>query len=73
MLSAYFKRIFVTLDILLNVLRGGEKETISSACGKNIASGKPCRFCLKLCALIDRLFGGRWKGHCAANIREPYQ
>jgi hypothetical protein len=67
MIGAYFKRIFVTIDVLLNVLRGGDVETISSARGKDLAQPQPCRFRLKLCRFIDRLFGGRWQGHCLNN------
>lgn len=69
MIGAYFKRVFVVLDILLNVLRGGDKETISSACGKKLLQREPCRLCARICALLDK----RWPGHCLGNIREPYQ
>lgn len=71
-MSGYFKRLLVVLDMLVNVLRGGELETVSSACGKRLAA-KPCRLCGALCRFIETAFNGRWTGHCANNRREPYQ
>lgn len=68
MIGDYVKRLFVALDIVLNVFPlFGKLETISSRCGHQLASGKPCRACAWLCRLIDRLFGGRWQGHCMNN------
>lgn len=71
-MQAYFKRLFVALDILLNVLRGGEIETVSSACGKRLIV-KPCRICGALCRFIETAFKGRWSDHCANNRRDTYQ
>jgi hypothetical protein len=72
MLGRYLKRLFVALDILINVLRGGELETVSSSCGKRLVA-TPCRLCGALCRFIETSFDGRWLGHCANNRREPYQ
>jgi hypothetical protein len=71
-MGGYFKRIFIVLDMLVNVLRGGEMETVSSACGKRLVV-KPCRVCGALCRFIETSFNGRWSDHCANNRREPYQ
>lgn len=73
MIGRYLKRVLVALDILLNVLLGGEIETMSSVCGKRIVAGQPCCVCTWLCQMIDRAFNGRWSGHCMNNRREPYQ
>ena len=72
MIGRYVKRLFVALDILVNVVRGGEIETASSACGKRLAT-KPCRVCGALCRFIETAFNGRWSDHCANNRREPYK
>jgi hypothetical protein len=74
MIGAYIKRLFVVLDIAVNVFPlFGNIETVSSRCGKQIAAGKPCRACAWLCRFIETAFNGRWSGHCARNRREPYK
>lgn len=72
MIGRYFKRLFVALDILLNVIFFGQIETMSSRCGKRIVVETPCRICSALCRMIDSLLNGRWAGHCLNNRREPY-
>jgi hypothetical protein len=70
MIGAFFKRVFVALDIVLNVLPlFGQVEPISSRCGRQIEGGKPCRACAALCAWLDK----RWPGHCKNNIWTPYK
>lgn len=66
-MPAYLRRVWKALDVLLNVLRGGELETVSSACGKQIVAGNPCRACCLLCRLLDM----RWKDHCINNRIDP--
>jgi hypothetical protein len=63
---AYLRRLWKALDVLLNVLRGGELETVSSACGKEIVEGNPCRVCSALCRLLDVF----WPDHCINNRME---
>jgi hypothetical protein len=64
---AYLRRIWVALDVLLNVLRGGALEPISSACGKEIVAGSPCRFCSAVCRLLNVF----WPDHCIHNRIDP--
>ena len=48
----YFRRLFVALDQLLNViLLGDEDETISSRIGKDKARGR--KFACVLCRILD--------------------
>jgi hypothetical protein len=66
-MKTYFSRLFVTLDILINVLIGGKIETLSSRMGRAIQEGRNCLLCKLLCGLLDL----RWKDHCVNNIMEP--
>lgn len=66
-MKAYFSRLFLVLDMLLNVVAFGQVETISSRAGKAIAAGKRCILCKLICGLLDM----RWKDHCAHNQMDP--
>ncbi|MDB5733271.1 MAG: hypothetical protein JWQ03_3166 [Variovorax sp.] len=70
-MRGYVGRLLFVLDILVNVLRGGRGETVSSACGKQIVAGNPCKACSLLCGLLNRAFKGRWKDHCINNRMDP--
>lgn len=64
---SYLRRLWVAIDVMLNVLRGGQVETISSACGKQLIEGQPCRFCSIVCRLLNL----RWPDHCINNRIDP--
>jgi len=54
--------VLIAIDQLANALAGGDPdETISSRCGKRIAS---CKFCTMLCWLLDKID----RRHCKDSI-----
>lgn len=66
-MRAYFARLWLALDILLNTLLGGDVETISSRMGRAIKEGRRCLLCGLLCWLLSRF----WPSHCVNNIMNP--
>lgn len=44
------------------------RSTVSKECGRQLAAGKPCRFCRIVCVLLSYRIFGRWyvlePGHC---------
>lgn len=64
---AYLGRFWKALDILMNVILGGDIETMSSRMGRNIKEGKGCSLCNGICWLLSRF----WPNHCVNNIMEP--
>lgn len=66
-LTAYVGRCWLALDILANVLLGGDVETISSRMGRALATGRRCLLCGLVCGLLDVF----WPGHCLNNIMAP--
>jgi hypothetical protein len=66
-MRAYIWRIWVVLDILCNVLLGGDIETMSSSMGRSLKDRRPCAVCSTVCWLLSRF----WPDHCINNIMEP--
>ncbi|SNT29216.1 hypothetical protein SAMN06265795_12259 [Noviherbaspirillum humi] len=66
-LALYLGNIWWALDVLLNVLAKGKRETVSSRCGWQIIERRPCWFCAWFCGLLDKT---RWKDHCINNRME---
>lgn len=64
---AYFARFWLALDILLNVLLGGQVETMSSRMGRALLENRRCVLCGPVCWLLSRW----WPDHCIHNIMEP--
>jgi hypothetical protein len=62
----YLSNLWYALDRLINAMAAGNRETVSSRCGRQIVAKKPCRFCFYLCKLLDK----RWKDHCIHNINK---
>lgn len=65
----YLARLFLTLDILCNVLIGGEVETMSSRMGKAILTKQRCILCGPICGLLSVF----WPDHCIHNIMDPLE
>lgn len=63
----YLARFWLALDILLNVVLGGDVETMSSRMGRKIRDGRRCAVCSAICWLLSRF----WPSHCVNNIMEP--
>jgi hypothetical protein len=67
-MMTYLARFWLALDILLNVILGGDVETMSSRMGRAILQGRRCVLCRFTCRLLDVF----WPGHCVHNIMEPF-
>lgn len=65
----YLARLFLTIDILCNVLLGGAVETMSSRMGKAIIAGKRCILCKLICGALSVF----WPDHCIHNRMEPLE
>lgn len=63
----YLRRVWKALDILLNVILGGDIETMSSRMGRNIKEGRRCPICTGVCWLLSCF----WPSHCVNNIMTP--
>lgn len=63
----YLRRLWIALDILINVVLGGNIETMSSRMGRSIKEGKKCTACTVVCWLLSRF----WPNHCINNIMDP--
>lgn len=66
-MMSYLSRLWVAIDVLLNVIAVGQVETISSRCGKQIVAGNPCRVCSVICRLLNVF----WPDHCIHNRIDP--
>lgn len=66
-MGQYFLNLAWAVDVLLNVLGLGKRETISSRCGWQIVREQPCRFCAWFCGLLNKT---RWRDHCINNRME---
>lgn len=64
---AYLRRIWIALDIFINVILGGDIETMSSRMGRNIQGGQSCKVCTVVCWFLSRF----WPDHCIHNIMTP--
>lgn len=64
---AYIARFWLALDILVNVLLGGDVETLSSRMGKKLRQHQRCIPCSLVCWLLGRF----WPDHCINNIMDP--
>lgn len=70
-LGVYLMNILYGLDILLNILIGGDRrETVSSRMGKGKRAGKPVH--TAIAKVIDVIFWilNREENHCIDNIQD---
>jgi hypothetical protein len=66
-MTGYLSRFWLALDILLNVLLGGQVETMSSRMGRALLEKRRCVLCKPVCWLLSRW----WPDHCIHNIMDP--
>lgn len=56
-----------SMDMTLAAVLGWDgRSTVSRECGKEVAEGKPCAFCRRVCAFLDRWLE---TGHCEKEAR----
>lgn len=58
----YAAHIMHSMDMILAAILGWDgRSTVSKECGRELASGAPCRFCRIVCRVLDRILEA---GHC---------